>query len=159
MAEIRTDFVANLNMKFGLPVNAFDKINQIIFDNSAMLYSEHDINYCVDLYEKNGSVVLFAKVPGTSGEQFFPITTLRHPLWNDISMHTSIVLKDFSINISEVNNVLCANYFVNKFGRKSIADCKLIGEVPCSDGLTRYKDLGFGCAYTGNLDDIGGVLE
>src|SRR5687768_11238157 len=132
------DYLVKLNSGNGLPVDAFDKICQITFDN----YSD------IDVYEKNGSIVIIGPTFGTSG--YYPIEILRHPLWEQISMHTSIILKQFTINITDELSTAIAAYFVNKFGRTSIVDCMIVGRI-IDPERERFAWLGNGCAFTGNI--------
>jgi len=131
-----SDHVTGLNNKYGLPTDAFDKICQITFDN----------NSNVDVYEKNGCIVVVGPTYGVSS--FLPIETLRHLLWEDVSTNTSIILKQFTINTSSEISSAVAGYFVNKFGRISIVDCMVVGQVVDSE---RFVWLGHGCAFTGNI--------
>lgn len=138
MEEIRSDYVAELNTKYGLPVDAFDKICQITFDNCSD----------IDVYEKNGSIVVVGPTFGVS--EFYPIEILRHPLWNKISMHTSIILKQFTIDVTNELGTTVAAYFVNKFGRTSIVDCMIVGRI-VNPEKEQFVWLGNGCAFTGNI--------
>jgi len=137
MAGMKTQHVTDLNFKYGLPVDAFDKICQIVFE-----YSE------IDVYEQNGSIVVVG--PIMNKNEYYPIEILRDLLWEEISMHTSIIFKHFTIDVSNTISVAVTAYFVNKFGRTSIVDCLLVGQIVDPERV-RFGFLGNGCAFTGNL--------
>jgi hypothetical protein len=138
MEKIKSNYVAELGIKYGLPVDAFDKICQITFDNNS------DIN----VYEENGYIVIVGPIIDTSS--YYPIEILRHPLWEQISTFTPIILKQFTINITSELGILVATYFVNKFSRTSIVDCIIVGQIVDAT-RERFAWLGHGCSFTDNI--------
>lgn len=138
LIEERTSCVTNYNGRYGGLMDAFDKICQITFDRLS----------AIDVYVAHGTIVIVG--PVIDKNIFYPIEILQHELWDEISPHISIILKQFTIIASDEINCAIAAYFINRFGRISIADCMLVAQI-VDPTRNRYAWLGHGCAFTGNI--------
>jgi hypothetical protein len=88
------------------------------------------------------------------------IESLSHPSWNEIPSRTPILFKNFIINLSEKNSILCGEYLLERFGPKTIADCIIVQDMLCdnhnSDGDVEgqslmHKTIGHGCCFKGMI--------